>query len=290
MMKKVTIFLALLAAGLMSVTPVMAEDNFYVIGAGRPEVGAKITSLPFPINTPGYYFLTGNLSYSGGNAITVNCDNVTIDLMGFRLAGPSNNNYIGIQINGGNNVEVRNGTLAGWYEGVWGSGGSRHRMINVRANGNTYGFYLNGDDHLVEKCTAIQGSFGTGAGIVLNSTGKVSDCTVINFSSYGIFISKNGIATGNMVLNCSDTGIYAYSGTALVSYNLVGLCRYGIASGGAGGSIIGNVVTTITGGMGILPSVYLDRPNVLDQNTVSGSDTHYGGGTAATVWGLNAGR
>jgi hypothetical protein len=286
------LLLALVGTVLLCASTVSGDDGFYVIAAGCPSVGTKITSLPYAINTPGYYYLTGNLSYSGGDAITVTCDNVTIDLMGFRLAGPSNNNYVGVFINGGNNVEVRNGTLAGWYEGVLNTAGSRHRMINLRANGNTYAFYLNGDDHLVQGCTAIQGSFGTGTGIILNSTGKVSGCTVMNFGTYGIFINSGGTATGNVVLNCADTGIYAYSGTALISYNQVSGCRYGIAAGNAGGSIIGNVVITPTGqsGIGILPSVNVATPNVLDQNTVSGADTHYGSGSTATVWGLNAGR
>jgi hypothetical protein len=291
-MQRTLWLLACLGALLLSATPVPADDNFYVIGAGRPTVGTKITSLPYTISTPGYYFLIGNLSYAGGHAITVTCDNVTIDLMGFRLGGPANDNYCGVLINGGNNVEVRNGTLAGWYEGVLGTGGSRHRLLNVRANGNTYGFYLNGDQHLVEKCTAIQGSFGTGTGIVLNGTGKVSSTTVMNYTNYGIFIGTGGTATGNVVLSCADTGIYAYAGTALLSYNLVTGCRYGIASGSAGGSIIGNMVITPSGqsGIGILPSVNVDTPNVLDQNTVMGDDTHYGAGSSATVWGLNAGR
>jgi hypothetical protein len=290
-MKRVPWLLALVSAVLLSAASVPADDGFYVIAAGRPSVGTKITSLPYTISTSGYYFLTGNLSYSGGHGITVNCDNVTIDLMGFRVAGPANNNYCGVFINSGNNVEVRNGTLAGWYEGVYSNTGSRQRLINVRAHSDTYGFYLNGDDHLIQLCSAIQGGFGAGTGIVLNGSGKVSGTTVMNFANYGIYIGTGGTATGNLVQNCADTGIYAYSGTTLISYNHVDGCRYGIASGGAGGSIIGNVVMTPTGqnGIGILPSVYLDRPNVLDQNTVNGSDTQYGDGTTATVWGLNAG-
>jgi hypothetical protein len=92
-----------------------------------------------------------------------------------------------------------------------------------------------------------RGVLAQGTGIILNSTGKVSGCTVMNFTTYGIFISNGGTATGNVVLNCGDTGIYAYSGTTLISYNQVSGSRYGIASGSAGGSIIGNVVITASG-------------------------------------------
>ncbi len=294
-MKKFHWLLAPVAVLLLSIPAVPADDGFYVVAVGTSTPGTKITSLPYTINNPGYYFLISNLSSAGGNAITVNCDNVTLDLMGFRLAGPANNNYAGVFINGASNVEVRNGTVRGWYEGVYSSSGSRQRLINVRANGNTYGFYLNGDDHLIENCTALQGTFGSageGTGMVLNGSGKVRGCTVMNFAGFGIFLGTGGTATGNVVLNCLIEGIYAFSGTALISYNQVSGCRYGIDLGGAGGSIIGNVVTTLSGagGIGILPSGSTTSPNVLDQNTVGGDDTHYGLGTKATVWGLNAGK
>jgi hypothetical protein len=86
-------------------------------------VGTKITSLPHTISTPGYYYLTGNLSHGGSTGIVINTDNVTLDLMGFALAytGTSSDysyNY-GIWMDGRKNVEVRNGTLLGWDVGVW---------------------------------------------------------------------------------------------------------------------------------------------------------------------------
>ncbi|MBU4448351.1 MAG: hypothetical protein KKD99_07175, partial [Proteobacteria bacterium] len=51
-------------------------------------VGTKITSVPYTISSPGFYYLGGNLTYSGtGSAISVDADNVTLDLMGFSLTG-----------------------------------------------------------------------------------------------------------------------------------------------------------------------------------------------------------
>ena len=78
---------ALLAAVLLSGSAAWAQGDFYVIAGGGPPVGTKISSVPYTITQPGFYFLTGNLTYNGaGNAITVSANNVTLDLMGFSLS------------------------------------------------------------------------------------------------------------------------------------------------------------------------------------------------------------
>jgi hypothetical protein len=105
--------LALVGVVLLSAAPVLADDGFYVI-AGGGKAGTQINSVPYTINSPGLYCLSGNLSYisTTGNAITVNANDVTIDLMGFSLTGPGKGSGInyGIRINSGcTNVEIRNG-------------------------------------------------------------------------------------------------------------------------------------------------------------------------------------
>ena len=287
-MKRVPWILALLGALLLNAAPVPAVDGFYVIPVGRPAVGTKITSLPYTIWTPGYYYFTGNLSRGSGPGITINADNVTLDLMGFALIGPADNNGFGIIWGTQNNIEVRNGTLTGWSIGVKGDGGAHHRLINLRANGNTYGIWMNGDDVLIQGCTAAQGSFGSGWGLTIyNFTGAVTGCTVTGFTNNGIFIDAGKIS-GNVVQGCNGIGIYARS-SATISYNTVSGCTIGISNFG-GGSIIGNVVTADTGQTGIVPSEGTAYANVLDQNTVSGAGTRYDTGSSATVWGLNAGK
>jgi hypothetical protein len=108
-------------------------------------VGTKITSLPYAINNPGFCYLAGNRTYalSAGHGITVNSDDVTIDLMGFCLS--SGGAGVGIYMYGNNNVEILNGTVKSWHYGIYEKSGYglKYRIINIRATNNThYGIYL----------------------------------------------------------------------------------------------------------------------------------------------------
>ena len=112
-MKRVVGLMALLIV-VLTVTPATAD--FYVI-AGGGRLGTAITALPYTITSPGLYYLSNNLTSSetSNNAITVNADDVTIDLMGFCLTGPgkgsgTSNNGIMVAATR-TNVEIRNGSI-----------------------------------------------------------------------------------------------------------------------------------------------------------------------------------
>ena len=285
-MKRFVWVLALLSALLLNAGPVWADGEFYVIAGGGAAVGTKITSLPYTINSPGFYYVTGNLSCVGYDGITINCNDVTIDLMGFRLSGDRNG--MGISMDGRKNVEIRNGTLQNWIIGIYETGtfAQNIRVINVRAEDFvTTGFFLFGVNHLIKGCV-------------------VSDCS--GESGYGIYAQTNSAISGNQVNNCLFTGISGYGGT--ISNNVVNNCgSYGIdgngnirgntvysSSSGNGigikcsfaGNVIGNMVYTNSAGQtGISLSTSIDTPIIMDQNTVSGTGTHYFGGSTATVWG-----
>ena len=142
------LLLALVFLVLVTTAPALADGDFYVVPVGGG-VGTKITSLPCTIRNPGFYYLSGNLTYSGaGNGITVASDDVTLDLMGFRIEGPGDNgsNY-GIYLydgtNGHKNVEIRNGTISGWDIGLSdNTAGLRNRALNLRVENCLRGIYL----------------------------------------------------------------------------------------------------------------------------------------------------
>jgi hypothetical protein len=259
--------LALVGAVLLSGTVAWADSDFYVIAAGPTAVGTKITTVPYTISNPGFYYLTGNLTYSGtpGNAITVNASHVTIDLMGFSLTNAGDLNAFGIYMSGKTNVEVRNGTVRSFAMGIREDSnvnGGNHRVINVRAEANLSGISLAGYGHIVKGCTAANNTYG------IEVVGGNISGNVLNNNKIGIALQQ-GTISGNTVLNAA-----AGSGT-------------GIGCAGTG-SIIGNTVTCNTGQTGI--NAGLDGlPVLVDQNSVGGEGTHYERGSGTNMTSSNAG-
>src|SRR5579872_5388451 len=73
------------------------------------EPRTPISSAPFTISAPGSYYLTGNLSVTGGNAISINTNNVTLDLNGFTISSTAASaNGSAILINAGTNTPISN--------------------------------------------------------------------------------------------------------------------------------------------------------------------------------------
>ena len=56
-------------------------------GARADGVGTQITSLPYTISKSGFYYFGADLSTIGQGIAVTTVDNVTIDLMGFGIAG-----------------------------------------------------------------------------------------------------------------------------------------------------------------------------------------------------------
>jgi hypothetical protein len=275
-MKRKCWLLLLVFVVLLNIGSAMSDDGFYVVAVGGG-VGTKITSLPYTINSPGFYYVIGNLTCASGHGITVNANDVTIDLMGFCLSGNSGSGEsIAILSQDHSNLEVRNGTLRGWKTcGVLASsvemGSDSTKVINVRCQNNNYlNISLVGANSLVRGCTIYGGDTGIAASLVENNV--VSNCSsngITGASGYSNRIS------GNVVSNCS-TGINVIGS---IIGNVVNNCGTGI---NCIGSIIGNTVSCDIGQTGInISNVF---PVMMDQNTVIGAGTHYSGGSSATVW------
>lgn len=220
----------------------LAWADFYVIPSPAG-VGTRISSLPYTINTPGFYYLANDLT-SAGNGITINVDHVTIDLMGFSLVGPNSGSTIGIDMPGRTNVEIRNGTIRRFSSaGILSiSAGKSNRVINVRLQGNGLGLHLVGSYHLVQNCNVTQNSSvgiwtnGYGNMIIENLSCKNGstgiDCTGDGHSIIGNVVAENF----GLGLNLSIVGpSYRYLFDRNVVYNNTGGNLNGVPPGAAWG-------------------------------------------------------
>ncbi|HEY9074380.1 MAG TPA: hypothetical protein VIN67_09640, partial [Desulfobaccales bacterium] len=211
-------WLALVVAVLLSSPAAWADGDFYVIAGGGAAVGTKITSVPYEIKNSGFYYLGGNLTSSGsGNAITVNADNVTLDLMGFSLShsGPLVAGY-GIRMSGRYNVAIRNGTVSFFYAGIAEDSfiyGAQHRVSNVRAIYNTYNISLSGKNHLVNACSGSNGTTG-----IYVETGVITSSVASNNDDSGIQIGRGSII-GNIANNNGTAGFLFGDGIIMVDRN-----------------------------------------------------------------------
>jgi hypothetical protein len=270
-MRRKLLSVIVLGLVLLSAAAALAAGDIYVGGPW----GTKITSLPCEIKTSGSYYLGGHLSYAGpSHGITISSNDVTLDLMGFSLNYTGTGSPHGIYMNGRTNVEIRNGTVSGWSYGIFEYGsGLAHRIINVRAVGNTTGIWLYGTGHLVTGCEAT--STGPNISIFIAGGGVVTGCTTRLANGHGININY-GIASGNVVIGSSNAGygIEPLGEGSVVRGNEVSGCATGIDLPlFTSGIIIGNTVNTANDTTGI--SLTDVSSNVLDQNTVLGAGTRY---------------
>lgn len=248
-----------------------------VIDAASDEVRTPISSLPFTINQSGSYYLTQNLTASSPNGsqlgqIDITADNVTIDLMGFTLAG-NNVNDFGIELSNVSTVTILNGIvrdfgLAGIYASSNSSANVAVSVENMKLIGNGSlgssanhsGVFIRMSNSRITKTTAIDNG---GYGLYVWTNGVIDDCIVRgsggiygiyggnssrisnnlsrgNFGTYGIYTSNSATITGNNSHE-NNIGIYALNASTIINNHADNNDRWGIY-GASGNTIIGNEV------------------------------------------------
>lgn len=146
--------------------------------------GTPINALPLTINASGNYYLTRDLSLGvTGSAITVNADDVTIDLNGFTLHGAG----LGTTAVGANTVSrltVRNGHINSFGTGIDNPSGWFARVDDVVFQmGGSAGAVINTGDYA--SITHVE-TYDAYNAISLGKSAQVSDVSVNAPAAMGI--------------------------------------------------------------------------------------------------------
>ncbi len=205
------------------------------------------SSYPVQISQPGSYQLQGNLKITNPNttAILVNADNVTIDMNGFSVLGPTvcngsgsalscspTGSGIGIDAGSHTNIKVYNGTIQGMgYIGIYAGSGIIESMSVRSINGP--GILILGDA-IVSSSIANQNAFcgiavvsGTLSGNTANSnaydgirvsSGTVSGSIANSNGGHGIDVSNGGTVSSSFANYNEGHGIFV-GGSGTVSGN-----------------------------------------------------------------------
>jgi hypothetical protein len=189
---------------------------------------------PIVICQSGSYKLSGNLTVPDVNtgAIVITADNVTIDLNGFSILGPTvcsgspltcspnNGTPSGNGISSGNaNIVVMNGQIKGLgFNGISLSG-TKSRVQNIQVTSNFNDGIFVADQSLVSSCSVNSNG---GAGIFADGSDVVTG-NLVSSNFIGILAGKQAaLISGNSVVSNSSVGIKVVC-PSLISGNMVSL-------------------------------------------------------------------
>ncbi len=193
------------------------------LSAARAEVQdcIPITALPAVIVQQGVHCLKQDLatSMTTGNAITINANNVILEMNGFKLGGlgaGAATQARGIYALNRQNITIRNGSVRSFWTNI---------TLDNQSPGGSSGHIV--EDMRVEAARYV-GIWVIGSRVIVRNnfvfdTGNSS----INAFAYGIAVQDGGghVVTGNVVTDVTETGetwgIYSNSARAIVQSNKV---------------------------------------------------------------------
>ena len=181
----------------------------------EPRVPIHADDLPLTITVTKSYYLTESVTFTdtASNAITVECAGVTIDLMGYTLKGPDSGIKAGIRIEA-NNVEIKNGTVRDFYEGIRADYTSKNNRIrSMRAISNLNIGIFPGQGAVIKDCTVSENGLH---GIFAKTDTLITGSTVYNNGGYGIYFddSPGCTITGNLAYE-NEYGIFSSNGSTI---------------------------------------------------------------------------
>ena len=284
----------------------VATSNRFEIDFNRIRPGTAITNIPITITQPGYYYLIDNLFHSVNNAdgITIDVDDVTLDMNGYSLFGgifTSINSDDGIFILGTQtNIKIYNGGVSGW-------GGDGINALNADFSifRDLYVGQNNGDglvadfNALMTRVTAfsngIDGIEGDDGTVIIKSTaGQNGDngiqtsegSTVVNCASFDNETDGFDVAAGSVVNGCvaTDNGVFGFD-VALGGQAIESTAYDNVSNGFdmASACILRSCISSLNSGHGVrmFANSYVTdskfHENDLDGIRVSSTDCHIQG-------------
>lgn len=240
MHRKVLASTTLLLAGLVALAPLALAQEVSSQEAGN----SRQYQRPLVITRSGDYVLERDFVNMPGTAIQIEANEVTLDLAGHRIVGPSGRQGVGIAVVGASNVRVRNGHLSRLRIGVQLVGATNVVVENLQIDGVDSG----GTPPDVE------------IGILLvNSRGCQILNNVITETFLGIFVRGEG-SGGNRVTDNVITG--GDQGELAICYNPAPS-----EAGGPDGDLVsGNLISRFRRGMSFSDG---SAGNTVRNNTVA---------------------
>ena len=226
--------LTLVAAGLLFAGPLTppagpVASTYKTLTEVEPRIAINATNTPgdadslFKITQPGSYYLTGNITGVAAKhgieiAVATSGPSVTIDLMGFELAGVAGSlDGISATVSSTRNVAIRNGTVRAWGgDGVdvFSFSSANNLVDGLRVEGNGGRGISAGVGSTVTGCTA-RGN--TGWGIFADTSTVVVGCTAVFNAGGGIFADRGSTVTGCTAQSNSLRGIATSADSTVVS-------------------------------------------------------------------------
>ena len=202
------------------------------LGEVEPRTPIHALDIPLTINKSGSYYLTEDITFTtmNTNAITIEANDVTIDLNGFKIKGPASGTtgtgILKAAIGGFASATVMNGTVMNFQDGVV-LGGLGNRIINVTARNCQGNGIHTGDQAFISQCSA----FNNGpAGIIAGDDCVIKNC-ISHGNSYYMYVIwlGNGIEVdkGCTIMGCTTSynkaaGIQANENAVIVDCTLNG--------------------------------------------------------------------
>jgi len=246
-----------------------------------------ISTAPYIIGAPGDYYVTRDLTVASGVTVTINANNVTLDLNGHTLtnSATTTGNWVIVTNVTFSGVRVTGGRVVGGNLGVEleGSSAAQFQLDHLNVSGaGAYGVhvYSSGAVPATAIVEAVQvtgpagiagiafqgvsggrisGSSTQGChnGIQLDSSRgvKVENNTVADSTSFGIYVlngARDNLITGNTVQKSTSNGIYLNGSRGnRVTFNVSNLNDVGIRIDAANNNTLSDNTLVENGNYGI---------------------------------------